>query len=120
MPNEDAYNGSYRQISANTFPMCQSYWHIRPDAFTSPGAYDVFVHIPPGDNKSLGAEYTVRHNGRYLLIQYNCEAALFAVLQNVQTGKETTLARGYFLDWSPDGEWLLFARPMKTPFGWCR
>ncbi|MBK8989618.1 MAG: PD40 domain-containing protein [Chloroflexi bacterium] len=47
-------------------------------------------------------------NGRYLLIQYNCEAALFAILQDLQTGKETTLARGYFLDWSPDGDWLLF------------
>lgn len=63
VPNEDAYNGSYRQISANTFPMCQSYWHIRPDAFTPPGAYDVFVNIPPGNGKTLGAEYTIRHNG---------------------------------------------------------
>lgn len=47
-------------------------------------------------------------NGRYLLIQYNCEAALFAVLQNLATGQTDTLAQGYFLDWSPDGEWLLF------------
>lgn len=47
-------------------------------------------------------------NGRYLLIQYNCEAALFAMLQNLATGQTDTLAHGYFLDWSPDGEWLLF------------
>lgn len=47
-------------------------------------------------------------NGKYLLIQYNCEAALFAVLQNLATGVQNTLARGYFLDWSPDGDWLLF------------
>ncbi len=49
-------------------------------------------------------------NGKYLLIQYNCEAALFAILQNLETGVEITLARGYFLDWSPDGDWLLFRR----------
>ncbi|GIK56518.1 MAG: hypothetical protein BroJett015_21810 [Chloroflexota bacterium] len=53
-------------------------------------------------------ELTAAPNGRYLLIQYNCEAALFAILQNLATGAETNLARGYFLDWSPDGDWLLF------------
>jgi Tol biopolymer transport system component len=53
-------------------------------------------------------QLTASPNGRYLIIQYNCEAALFAILQDLHTGKETTLARGYFLDWSPDGEWLLF------------
>jgi Tol biopolymer transport system component len=53
-------------------------------------------------------QLTASSNGRYLLIQYNCEAALFAILQNLETGVKTTLARGYFLDWSADGEWLLF------------
>jgi Tol biopolymer transport system component len=53
-------------------------------------------------------QLTASPNGKYLLIQYNCEAALFAILQNLETGVETSLARGYFLDWSPDGEWLLF------------
>jgi Tol biopolymer transport system component len=53
-------------------------------------------------------QLTASPNGKYVLLQYNCEAALFASLQNLETGAETTLARGYFLDWSPDGDWLLF------------
>jgi dipeptidyl aminopeptidase/acylaminoacyl peptidase len=53
-------------------------------------------------------QLTASPNGKYLVIQYNCEAALFAILQDVKTGKEISLARGYFLDWSPDGDWLLF------------
>ncbi|MCB8945074.1 MAG: PD40 domain-containing protein [Ardenticatenaceae bacterium] len=48
--------------------------------------------------------------GRHLLLQYNCEANLFATLHNLNNpnAAPTLLARGYFLDWSPDGEWLLF------------
>lgn len=66
------------------------------------------LSIQPPRAMCAADQLTASPNGNYLLIQYNCEAALFAVLQDVQTGKETTLARGYFLDWSPDGEWLLF------------
>lgn len=49
-------------------------------------------------------------NGRYLLIQYNCESTLFARLLDIaeQTIVSTTLPAGYFLDWSPQGDYLLF------------
>lgn len=49
-------------------------------------------------------------NGRYLILQYNCEANLFIQLLHVDK-PDTTPAifpRGYFLDWSPDGDWFLF------------
>jgi Tol biopolymer transport system component len=62
----------------------------------------------PGRAMCEADQLTASPNGKYLLLQYNCEAALFAILQNLETGTETTLARGYFLDWSADGDWLLF------------
>lgn len=47
-------------------------------------------------------------NGRYLAIQYNCEANLFIYLLNLTTLTHSIWERGYFLDWSPDGNWFLF------------
>lgn len=69
-------------------------------------------------------------NGRFLTIQYNCHADEFARLLALDTiftpgathsdlstipadptrpaKPELVLPRGYFLDWSPDGQWLLF------------
>lgn len=58
------YNHGYQFKEANTAFPCFAYWHIKPDAFTPPGDYDLFVHIPPGGSKTLGAEYTIRHNGK--------------------------------------------------------
>lgn len=48
-------------------------------------------------------------NGRWLVVQSNCEDGLFARL--VDTGRQfslLTLPRGYFLDWSADGNYFLF------------
>lgn len=49
-------------------------------------------------------------NGHTLLLQYNCEDALFARLFKFggATMETTPLNQGYFMNWSPDGEWLLF------------
>ncbi len=49
-------------------------------------------------------------NGRFLLIQYNCESTLLVRLLDVTNDtiiSNLTLS-GYFLGWSPDGEWFLF------------
>ncbi|MBK8989623.1 MAG: peptidoglycan DD-metalloendopeptidase family protein [Chloroflexi bacterium] len=61
-----AYNLAYRRVpvSATGIPTCGAFWYVRPDAFTPPGDYDVFVHVPPGDDQTLGAAYTIRHNGQ--------------------------------------------------------
>ncbi|MBX3056977.1 MAG: peptidoglycan DD-metalloendopeptidase family protein, partial [Anaerolineae bacterium] len=61
-PGNDSYNNSYRRANANGPNDCRARWTIRPDAFTLPGDYDVFVHIPEDSTASLGAVYTVTHN----------------------------------------------------------
>lgn len=68
-------------------------------------------------------------NGHYLAIQYNCHDNQFTRLLNLAASPlftdlplssssitavptpalpDSLLPRGYFLDWSPDGNWLLF------------
>lgn len=49
-------------------------------------------------------------NGRYLILQYNCEASLFIQLLNLADAatQPAVFPRGTFLDWSPDGGWFLF------------
>lgn len=49
-------------------------------------------------------------NGRAFVVQYNCEDTLFARLFNLTTPDVsiTPLPQGYFINWSPDGQWLLF------------
>jgi murein DD-endopeptidase MepM/ murein hydrolase activator NlpD len=61
-----AYNHAYRRVLVNDrgIPTCGAFWYVRPDAFTPPGDYDVFVHVPPGNGQTLGAAYTIRHNGQ--------------------------------------------------------
>jgi murein DD-endopeptidase MepM/ murein hydrolase activator NlpD len=63
-----AYNHAYRRVLVTDrgIPTCGAFWYVRPDAFTPPGDYDVFVHIPStGDQgRTLGAAYTIRHNGQ--------------------------------------------------------
>lgn len=58
-------------------------------------------------------------NGLALLLQYNCEDTLFARLLNLggDADNPTLLAQGYFLNWSPDGYWLLF-RDIETNQVW--
>lgn len=52
----------------------------------------------------------VSSNAHVLILQYNCEADQFIYLLDLQLTppKVTTIQRGYFLNWSPDGEWFLF------------
>ncbi|MCP5100200.1 MAG: hypothetical protein GY943_32005, partial [Chloroflexi bacterium] len=48
-------------------------------------------------------------DGRFLLIQYNCESTLFVRLLSI-TGEPlppVTMPAAYFLDWSPAGDYLL-------------
>lgn len=49
-------------------------------------------------------------HGRYVAVQYNCEADLFVrIFDWHNPGAEpATGTRGYFMDWSPDGNWFLF------------
>jgi hypothetical protein len=55
----------------------------------------------------------VAPNGRHLVIQYNCHHNLFIHLLKVagpHTIETATLHGSHFLDWSPDGHWLLLWR----------
>ncbi len=75
-------------------------------------------------------------NGRHLILQYNCEANLIVRLLDLTDSdvQAAVFPRGYFLDWSPDGEWFLFRdidadqillipangaaqQPLELPFG---
>lgn len=49
-------------------------------------------------------------NGRAFLLQYNCEDTLFARLfvPDAAGYAITVLPQGYFMNWSPDGQWLMF------------
>lgn len=49
-------------------------------------------------------------NSSYLLLEYSCHANSFIQLLNLTnlTSVPFTLERGYFLNWSPDGNWFLF------------
>ncbi|MCZ7668625.1 MAG: hypothetical protein M5U34_16255 [Chloroflexi bacterium] len=49
-------------------------------------------------------------NGRYLILQYNCEANLFIQLQDLSNpdAEPIVYPRGYFLNWSPDSKGFLF------------
>lgn len=58
-----SYNSLHHRAPATGSPTgCRAEWAIRPDAFTPPGDYDVYVHIPSDPAASRGAVYTVRHN----------------------------------------------------------
>ena len=64
---DNSYNNFYRQTTAVTptpNPPSNSWvrWYIRPDAFTPPGEYDLYVYIPGNLNASRGAVYTIQHN----------------------------------------------------------
>ncbi|MBE7528994.1 MAG: peptidoglycan DD-metalloendopeptidase family protein [Chloroflexi bacterium] len=61
-PGNDSFNNSYHRANANGPNDCRARWTIHPDAFTLPGEYDVFVHIPEDSTASLGAVYTITHN----------------------------------------------------------
>lgn len=57
-------------------------------------------------------------NGAALLLQYNCEDTLFARLLDLNNPDAVTLLnQGYFMNWSPDGAWLLF-RDIETGQVW--
>lgn len=48
-------------------------------------------------------------NGRFLITQYNCHANTFFQLAELETGAAPIVVSGsYFLNWSPDGNWLLY------------
>lgn len=57
--------------------------------------------------------------GSAYILQYNCEDTLFARLfhQSGNAFQKTLLPQGYFLDWSPDGNWFLF-RDIETDQVW--
>src|SRR5690606_762686 len=49
-------------------------------------------------------------NGLALVLQYNCEDTLFARLLNLAGDEvnDTLLPQGYLLNWSPDGNSLIY------------
>jgi Tol biopolymer transport system component len=49
-------------------------------------------------------------NGRHFIVQYNCEAGVFARLFKWPGAnpQPLVLENGYFLDWSPDGDWFIY------------
>ncbi len=59
-----SYNNGYHRAASDGEDNCTSRWTIRRDAFTEPGEYDVFVHIPPDANPSLSVAYDVHHNNQ--------------------------------------------------------
>lgn len=46
--------------------------------------------------------------GSAVVIQYNCEDTVFARLVQIADLSNITLPQGYFLDWSSDGQWVIF------------
>lgn len=68
------------------------------------------VHSQPEPSMCETDEAHGSPNGRYLILQYNCEANLFIRLLHLDKPNTTPaiFPRGYFLDWSPDGDWFLF------------
>ncbi|NOG35643.1 MAG: hypothetical protein HND44_13865 [Chloroflexi bacterium] len=57
-------------------------------------------------------------NGSAYILQYNCEDTLFARLLNLNNPDAVLLLnQGYFMNWSPDGAWLLF-RNVETGQVW--
>lgn len=49
-------------------------------------------------------------NGRYLALEYNCEANMFIHILDIahKSDEPQVIPWGSFLDWSPDGNWFLF------------
>lgn len=60
---EDSFNGTYYWAIANDDPNCEVEWRIKPDAFSPPGLYDVFVYIPKDASAALDSLYTINYNG---------------------------------------------------------
>ncbi|MBX3058675.1 MAG: peptidoglycan DD-metalloendopeptidase family protein, partial [Anaerolineae bacterium] len=58
----ESYNFGYHVAFSNDTDTCIVRWNIKRDAFTPPGDYDIFVHIPQDVAPSLGARYTIHHN----------------------------------------------------------
>lgn len=74
-----AYNGTYHQAdvipsitptgtpTATPTPhpgICTANWRVEPDAFSPPGAYDIYVHIPDVEQASFDSEYRIHHDGQ--------------------------------------------------------
>ncbi|MBE7528997.1 MAG: peptidoglycan DD-metalloendopeptidase family protein [Chloroflexi bacterium] len=118
-PGNDSFNNSYRRANANGPNDCRARWTIRPDAFTLPGDYDVFVHIPEDSTASLGAVYTITHNmqtSRAIVVQAayldnNTEHNAWAYLGRYDFAMDTAVSEFielYDAIWSPDGRQLAF------------
>lgn len=83
-------------------------------------AYPVGPDGPGGDPQTLftlpaSPTCKVDHlfpspNATYLILEFNCHANAFIQLWNLAdlTAPVLALDRGYFLNWSPDGNWFLF------------
>ncbi len=59
-----SYNNGYHRAPSDGEDNCTARWNVRGDAFTVPGDYDLFVHIPAYSNPSLSAAYDVHHNNK--------------------------------------------------------
>lgn len=90
-----AHNNSYHQALAIPSPtpsatptpnVCTAAWKVEPDAFSPPGLYDIYVHIPDVAQASLDSEYRIYHNG---------EVHTARVVQLVYPNEEHTEAWAY-------------------------
>lgn len=72
-----SYNGTYHgaEIVPSVTPtgtptatptphpgICAASWYVEPDAFSPPGEYDIYVHIPDLEQASLDSEYRIYHD----------------------------------------------------------
>jgi Tol biopolymer transport system component len=70
----------------------------------------IILFSQPDPADCLTDTITASPNGRYIAIEYNCEADLFVrILDWFNLNAPPIMgARGYFMDWSPAGNWFLF------------
>ena len=59
-----SYNNQYHYAPVDGEESCWAQWLIEPDAFSPPGYYDLYAHIPDHNNASLDAVYTIAHHGQ--------------------------------------------------------
>jgi Tol biopolymer transport system component len=78
------------------------------DALTNTAPQTLFSQTDPPECQT--DQLIASPNGRTLATQYLCHANTLFQLSNLVdlTEKPVEVSRGYFLNWSPDGNWLLF------------
>lgn len=94
--------GGEGEVTAYLYPLGEDGMPILPEG--------VPVFSQPDSPRCQTDSAHASPNGLALVLQYNCEDTLFARLLNLAGDEvnDTLLPQGYLLNWSPDGQWVLF------------